>query len=121
MQIRSRNAIEPIMISTQANIQAPLNAFTKAVRSLYGERLECIVLFGSYARGTAREDSDIDVAVVLRGEVQPMKEIGVIVNATNEISLQYGTLLVVYPVAAERYHRERSPLLINIRKEGVTL
>lgn len=106
---------------TQASIQAPLKAFTRTVRNLYGERLERLVLFGSYARGTAHEDSDVDVAVVLRGAVQPMEEIDVMVDATYSINLEYGVLLAVYPVAVERYYHELSPLLINIRSEGLVL
>lgn len=106
---------------SQTSIQALLKAFTHIVQKLYGERLERVVLFGSYARGTAHEGSDIDVAVVLRGAVQPMEEIDVIINATYEINLEYSVLLAVYPVQAERYFHERSPLLINIRKEGLVL
>jgi predicted nucleotidyltransferase len=49
-------------MTTQASIQAPLKAFTQTVRNLYGERLERIVLFGSFARGTAHENSDVDAA-----------------------------------------------------------
>jgi predicted nucleotidyltransferase len=108
-------------MTTQASIQAPLKAFTQTVRNLYGERLERIVLFGSFARGTAHENSDVDVAVVLRGAVQPMEEIDAIVAATYNINLEYGILLAVYPVAAERYYDEQSPLLINIRKEGLVV
>ncbi len=105
----------------QTSIQALLKAFTQIVQKLYGERLERVVLFGSYARGTAHEGSDIDVAVVLRGAVKPMEEIDIIVDATYNINLEYGVLLAIYPVALQRYDNEQSPLLINIRKEGVLL
>jgi predicted nucleotidyltransferase len=40
--------------------------FAASVRALYGDRVQRIVLFGSRARGEAREDSDWDVAVFLR-------------------------------------------------------
>ena len=33
---------------------------------MYGDRLERVVLYGSRARGDAREDFDYDVAVFLR-------------------------------------------------------
>ena len=35
-----------------------LKRFRAALAELYGERLERVVLFGSRARGDAREDSD---------------------------------------------------------------
>lgn len=34
---------------------------------MYGERLERVVLFGSYARGDAGPDSDYDVAIFAKG------------------------------------------------------
>ncbi|MEG4505403.1 nucleotidyltransferase domain-containing protein [Microcoleus sp. F6_B4] len=38
---------------------------------LYGDRLTQMVLYGSQARGDARPDSDIDILVVLKGQVNP--------------------------------------------------
>ncbi|MBI3795212.1 MAG: nucleotidyltransferase domain-containing protein [Nitrospinae bacterium] len=41
---------------------------------IYGERLKGVYLYGSYARGEAREDGDTDVAVVLSGDVDSWLE-----------------------------------------------
>ena len=50
----------------QAVAQFPeLAAFVGAVEQAYGGRLHGVHLFGSRAHGTARPDSDYDVAVVL--------------------------------------------------------
>jgi predicted nucleotidyltransferase len=40
---------------------------------LYGPRFDRLLLFGSQARGDAAEGSDVDVLVVLHGEVQPFR------------------------------------------------
>ena len=40
-----------------------LKRFRAALDALCGDRVERVVLFGSRARGDAREDSDYDVAV----------------------------------------------------------
>lgn len=40
-----------------------LKRFRATVTEIYGDRVERVVLFGSRARGDAREDSDYDVAV----------------------------------------------------------
>ena len=45
------------------NVIKRLNQYSDLVREVL--RVKKIILFGSYAKGTAREDSDIDVAVVL--------------------------------------------------------
>jgi predicted nucleotidyltransferase len=43
-----------------------LTPFRQALGRLYGDRLERVVLYGSRARGDARQDSDYDLAVFLR-------------------------------------------------------
>jgi predicted nucleotidyltransferase len=52
---------------TRSGLTDPvLERLRKSLRTLYGERLERIVLFGSRARGDAGPDSDYDIAVFLR-------------------------------------------------------
>jgi predicted nucleotidyltransferase len=101
------------------NLQIILNEFKRELRSLYGDRLKDVILFGSHARGEARADSDIDVMVVLRGDVAPGREIDRMIDVITELSLKYGVLLSVVPVAEDKYLRRNSPLLLNVRREGI--
>jgi uncharacterized protein len=101
------------------NLQVILNEFKHELRGLYGERLKGVILFGSHARGKARVDSDIDVMVVLRGEVAPGREIDRMIDVITELNLKYSVLLSVVPIAEEKYLRRNSPLLLNVRREGV--
>ena len=48
-----------------------IKEFKVEVRELYGRRLKNVILYGSYARGEATDDSDIDMAVVLEGDISP--------------------------------------------------
>lgn len=70
-------------------------------------------------KGEAKEESDIDLLVVLKGEVIPGKEIDRMIDIITEINLKYGVLLSVFPVSVEEYTTVNSPLLINVRKEGL--
>jgi hypothetical protein len=55
-----------MMSDRSPQIDPILKRFRAAVTEIYGNRVERVVLFGSRARGDAREDSDYDVAVFLR-------------------------------------------------------
>jgi predicted nucleotidyltransferase len=91
------------------------------LKELYGERLVRLVLFGSQARGDAGPDSDIDVVVVLRGEVDPFKEIERGGHVTAAVSLDHGVTISAIYVSQARYEREAGALLTNVRAEGVTV
>ena len=101
------------------NIKPILENFKTALWKLYGKRLKNIILYGSYARGDAREHSDIDFTVVLEGEVSPGKEIDRMIDIITDIQLKYNVLISVYPVSEKNYNTVKSPLLINVHREGV--
>ncbi|MCD6531952.1 nucleotidyltransferase domain-containing protein [bacterium] len=96
-----------------------IDEFKRELRKLYGGRLKGLILYGSYARGEATADSDIDLLVVLDGEVHPGKEIDRMIDIITEINLKYNVLISVYPISEENYEKLNSPLLMNVRKEGV--
>ena len=88
---------------------------------VYGERLLRLLLFGSQARGDAEIGSDVDVMVVLQGEVRAADEIERTGEIAADLSLQFNTVLSCLFISAERFDRERSPLLLNVRREGIVV
>ena len=101
------------------NLKLILDEFKTELRRLYGDRLKDIILYGSYARGDARDESDIDVMVVLRDMVTPGREIDRMIDMITDLNLKYGVLLAVVPVSEEKFLRVNSPLLLNVRREGI--
>ena len=88
---------------------------------IYGDRLDALLLFGSQARGQSERDSEIDVLVVLKGPVDPGKEIGRTGAIQSSLSLKYDRVVSCVFVSDQRYSSEQSPLLINIRREGMNV
>jgi len=102
------------------DIKPILKEFKQKTAELYGARLKKILLYGSYARGEANDEhSDIDLAVVLDGDVGPGKEIDRMIDIITDINLDYDVLLSVYPVSENDYLSVNSPLLLNLRIEGI--
>jgi len=101
-----------------SSILAELRA---ALEKTYERRLVQVILYGSQARGDAEAGSDIDVLVVLKGPVRPGEEIARLGPFLTDLLLAHGTLVSCAFVSEERFRREQSPFLMNVRREGVVV
>ena len=105
----------------KTNIEKILKELKAALHRLYGGRFMKLILYGSYARNEARKGSDIDVAVLLDGKVLPGQEIDRMLDIITDINLKYNVLISAYPVSQESLETIKSPLLLNIPREGVSV
>jgi len=102
-------------------IQAIVAELRRRLEVLYGPRLVRLVLYGSQARGEAEMGSDIDVLIVLKGAVLPGKEIGRTSHIIAELSLEHNVVLSRAFVSTARFEHEQSPILMNVRREGISV
>jgi predicted nucleotidyltransferase len=109
------------MMATMRDIQPLLQELKARLQELYGERLKGLYLFGSYARGDAEEDSDVDVAVLLDDYEYASDVISETGALVSELSLKYNCLLSLIPIRAGAWREKEDSLLINIRREGVAV
>jgi uncharacterized protein len=98
-----------------------LSELKSQLTTLYGERLEKLVLFGSQARGDAEPDSDIDVLVVLKGEVDDDLEIERTGSIMSQLSLRHSLVLSGVWVSVQEYESRRMPLVQAAHREGVSI
>ena len=97
-----------------------LTRFKTALRELYGERLERVVLYGSRARGDADAESDYDVAVFLHDFADRWQEVDRIVPIVTDILYADEAFIHAMPFPAGAYS-DRTSLMREIRRDGVDL
>jgi predicted nucleotidyltransferase len=94
--------------------------FGQALRAAYGPRLERAVLYGSRARGDARPDSDYDIAVFLHDLTDLGPDLHRLARLEAAIIEATGEVVHALPYPAGAY-ADRSPLMREIRREGIDL
>ncbi len=105
----------------QASDDPILKRFRAALDEMYGDRLERVVLFGSRARGDARDESDYDVAVFLRDMPDRWQELDRLADLSTAILNETGEFVHAMAYRAGFYNDERMPLMYAIRAEGIDL
>jgi predicted nucleotidyltransferase len=86
--------------------------------ALFHDRLKEIILFGSYARGDFQKGSDIDLLLLLDRISATLPERDKYFSVVCDLSLKYDTVLSVIPMDIETFETRKSPLILNIWKEG---
>jgi predicted nucleotidyltransferase len=107
------------MVKT-STIDPILKSFRDALAELYGPALDRVVLFGSRARGDAKEDSDYDVAVFLKQAADLKAEWDRLADLRVRFLGVGGPFIEAIPFHVSDYDK-RTPLMHEIRKDGVTL
>jgi predicted nucleotidyltransferase len=97
-----------------------LTRFRSALSGIFADRIERLVLFGSRARGEARTDSDYDVAIFLKDFTDRRQEVRRMVPLVTDIVEETGLVIHPLPFRAGAW-RERTPLMHEIRLDGVDL
>lgn len=98
-----------------------LDQIRPKLASAFGSRLRGIVLYGSYARGEATEDSDIDLMILLDEPVRLWEDSGIIVRALYPLQLEVERPLHAHPVALPSFEAGDFAIYRNAKREGVFL
>lgn len=99
-----------------------LKELKSTLSALLDVRLLRFVLYGSRARGDYDEESDIDVAIIVKGLTKELKN--QILDKVAEIEIEYLTPLSTLVLSEEDFEflkkRERR-IALDIEKEGIPL
>ena len=100
-----------------------LDKLTTSIKDVYPD--STVILFGSYARGDAGEDSDLDICVLVSELTQRRIDMnvelrGIISNMCYDYDLPFDIKLYTYN-EFERESKYQATLQHTIKTEGVTL
>ena len=108
------------------NVKNIINDFVLETTKLLGKRLKIIYLYGSYARGDFRSDSDIDIMILTDAINEELEKISnEILYLKYDIEEKYNFDYYLSPLVKNinefNYWLEALPFYMNIKNEGVLL
>jgi predicted nucleotidyltransferase len=109
---------EPPELSGAFDPYAIARALGEDLRELYGNRLKRVLLFGSWARGDAHPESDVDLLVVLDRVESPWEELRRMADILDRYSVDNDTVVTALVVAERDVARPTSPVVIRASVEG---
>ena len=85
--------------------------------------IDSIFLFGSCAKGTADDDSDVDIFVVTTDKVSDdsHEAFDLLYGGTDDIPLENYVSCDILTASKEEFQHDMTPLIKTVKKEGVEL
>jgi len=101
-----------------------LEKYVEEIRKIYGNHLKSVILYGSYARGDFRPDSDIDIMILVDlTDLEVERYRKRLSNFTYDFNEKYST--DIKPIAKNDAHFKKwlgvYPFYTNVQEEGVEL
>lgn len=104
---------------SKRELQKILRRLRNELTQALGDQFVSVILYGSHARREAHEGSDIDVLIVVRDDSDYRELIRRTSEIIGSLSLQYDVVLSRVFVSQDRFEREQTPFLLNVRREGL--
>ena len=117
--------VEQIMEKIQdMDLRKMLLELEEKLQRVYGNKLKAVILYGSVARGTATEESDIDIMVLVDGTAQELRTFeDQLSDVSTDISIKYFKVFSIIDISYQEYMRWMNtlPFYKNVSQEGVVL
>ncbi|MGM9570547.1 MAG: nucleotidyltransferase domain-containing protein [Phascolarctobacterium sp.] len=108
----------------RSELDIVLKELTEQIYNLLGDKLEKVVLYGSYARGDNTEESDVDVLVLTNMAPEENRKILWTLNKIfSRVGLEHDILLSMFLLDKNSFHARKPilPFYQNIEKDGVVV
>jgi hypothetical protein len=113
-------------------VKAALDDFQGRLLELFPNEVSQLILYGSYARGEAKPDSDVDVTVVVKWYEKQLPDgtylawfgdpgWSQIIDVASDVLLKHGVHISPLVVGEARYTSSQESVLRTIQREGEIL
>jgi uncharacterized protein len=107
-----------ITYTKDSQVDEAITRYSSQIKKIFGGSIQKIILFGSYARGEARLDSDVDILVVTTDETFDTQY--TLIGMGYDIYTDMGVFLSVKVRSAKNFEKfQSSSFLQTISHEGV--
>ena len=105
----------------RADVQPLLERIKAYLKQRFGDGIEAVLLYGSYARGSATPDSDIDLLVLTDESLRPSEVRRSLNDVLYDILVEEGELVSVIVIQESFYKTQSSPFLQRVREEAIAV
>ena len=98
-----------------------MNKVNLEMKKIYGNKLNKVILYGSYARQQENDESDIDIMVLVDDNNSNLKKYDdAVLDFEVDMNLEYDIVLSIYAKSLMEYQSyiEVLPFLKNVNREG---
>ena len=101
-----------------------IQEYVIALKKIYGTHLKQVILYGSYARGDFKADSDVDIMILVDLPEEKLKSFS---DELSELVFEYNVtydiwfMPIVKNIEHFRYWRQTYLFYSNVEKEGISL
>lgn len=102
--------------------KAILQELVSGVTEIIKDNITKVILYGSVARGTNREDSDIDIMLIIKNELDSLTE-DKLSDFIVDMNLKYDKVFSVIDVESQKFNKwgNTVPFYKNVNQEGIVL
>lgn len=97
---------------TKSQLEAIEEEMVNYYRSVYGDSIDTIILYGSYARGDYSDDSDIDITAIVRGNRVELQKIKENVDFSTEVGLAYDVIISPTVIPYDEFEQYKENFLL---------
>lgn len=94
----------------------------KGLLEIFEENIEAIILYGSVARNESTPESDIDIAIIVKNDMDEITR-EKFIQWSAEMDLRYDRVFSIVDIQEEKMQKWGNvlPFYRNVQKEGIVL